>query len=355
MSVPITVPVAEPDRVPSDPSAALREVAAWLDRARADGHKAMAFRRAAQTLDTLDEAERADRYAHARLTGMTGIGPSSQAIIAQTLAGRVPDYLASLRSAAVRLTSGGDTIRPLLLGDLHVHTDQSDGSAPLEEMVDAAAALGHRYIAITDHSPRLTVANGLSAERLAEQGSLIDRVNAAHSDIRVLKGIEVDILDSGGLDQTPAALAALDVVVASVHSKLQMDRESMTHRMVGAIANPRVTVLGHCTGRLVEGGRGRRAESTFDAEVVFEACREFRVAVEINSRPERRDPPTRLLELARDMGCLFSIDTDSHAPGQLDFCWYGAERAEAAGIEPSRILTTWPADELVDWARGKMG
>jgi putative hydrolase len=124
----------------------------------------------------------------------------------------------------------------------------------------------------------------------------------------------------------------------------------MTRRMIGAIENPRMNVLGHCTGRMVMGNRGTRPPSDFDAKVVFKACFEHDVAVEINSRPERRDPPTRLLELARDTGCLFSIDSDAHAPGQLDFLQYGCERAAAAGIEPDRIVNTWPRDRLLAWA-----
>ena len=125
----------------------------------------------------------------------------------------------------------------------------------------------------------------------------------------------------------------------------------MTRRMVAAVENPFTNVLGHCTGRLVTGNRGTRQPSRFDAKAVFEACAEHDVAVEINSRPERRDPPTRLLELARDLGCLFSIDTDAHAPGQLDFLGYGCERAEQAGIDADRIVNTWPADRLLAWAR----
>jgi putative hydrolase len=120
--------------------------------------------------------------------------------------------------------------------------------------------------------------------------------------------------------------------------------------MVRAVSDGHADVLGHCTGRLVAGNRGIRAESKFDAEKVFTACRDHGTAVEINSRPERRDPPTRLLELARDTGCLFSIDSDAHAPGQLDFLQYGSERAAAAGIEPDRIVNTWPRDRLLAWA-----
>jgi len=212
-----------------------------------------------------------------------------------------------------------------------------------------ARSLGHEYCAITDHSPRLTVARGLTAERLRQQLQITRDLDAAMAPFRVLQGIEVDILDDGGLDQDDDLLAELDVVVASVHSKLRSDSETMTHRMVGAIANPRTNVLGHCTGRLIEGERGTRPESSFDAEVVFEACRAFDVAVEINSRPERRDPPTRLLQLAIETGCLFSIDTDAHAPGQLEFVAYGCERAEALGLDPERVINTWPVEELLSW------
>jgi putative hydrolase len=219
-------------------------------------------------------------------------------------------------------------------------------------MAFTAIELGHEYLVLTDHSPRLTVANGLSVARLTKQLGVVDAVNQhlGGSGFSLLKGIEVDILDDGGLDQTEEMLARLDVRVASVHSKLKMDPALMTRRMIGAIRNPRMNVLGHCTGRLVTGSRGVRPGSTFDARAVFEACVEHDVAVEINSRPERRDPPTELLELARDIGCRFAIDSDSHAPGQLDFLDYGCERAEAAGIEPDRIVNTWPREKLLAWA-----
>jgi putative hydrolase len=310
----------------------------------------MAFRTSAKILDAIPPEEYAVRVEASSWSDIGGIGPSSAAIIQATLAGRVPDYLAKVRAAARPLASSGQELRSQLRGDLHCHTDESDGSAPLEEMVATAAMIGHEYLLITDHSPRLTVAHGLTAERLADQGSRIDAVNEA-SPVRVLKGIEVDILDSGALDQSPAALASLDVVVASVHSKLSQDAESMTHRMIAAIANPRTNVLGHCTGRLVEGERGLRNESRFDAEVVFEACRQFNVAVEINSRPERRDPPGRLVDLARNIGCLFSIDTDAHAPGQLEFLDYGCERAQKMGIPTERVVNTWPLEKLTAWAK----
>jgi putative hydrolase len=216
-------------------------------------------------------------------------------------------------------------------------------------MAEAARAIGHEYLVLTDHSPRLTVANGLSAERLEKQLDVVAELNEELAPFRILTGIEVDILEDGTLDQKPSLLARLDVVVASVHSKLRMPAAEMTPRMVAAISNPHMDVLGHCTGRLVTGGRGKRPESEFDAEVVFAACAQFGVAVEINSRPERLDPPKRLLRLAVEAGCLTSIDTDAHAPGQLDWQPYGCERAARCAVPVESVVNSWPAEQLLAW------
>ncbi len=217
-------------------------------------------------------------------------------------------------------------------------------------MAEAARALGHEWIALTDHSPRLTVANGLTAERLAAQLGLVGELNAELAPFRIMTGIEVDILKDGSLDQREDLLARLDVVVASVHSQLRMPAGPMTKRMVAAIRNPHVDVLGHCTGRLL-GGRGRRPESVFDPDAVFGACREQGVAVEINCRPERMDPPDRLLGLAGEAGCRFAIDTDAHAPGQLDWLGNGTVRAEKFGIPPERVINARGADEVIGGGR----
>ena len=330
-----------------DPVIALRQIAYYKDRAREDPRRVMAYRNAADIVEGLTEAERERHGAANSWQSLPGIGPKTAKVIAQSWAGHDPDVLAELRSAAEDL--GGGEIRAALRGDLHVHSNWSDGSAPIEEMMLTARDLGHEYCALTDHSPRLKVANGLSPDRLRKQLDVIDELRDSVAPMRILTGIEVDILEDGSLDQEPELLERLDVVVASVHSKLSMDASSMTRRMLTAVANPYTDVLGHCTGRLVAGNRGIRPESKFDAEKVFTACRDNDTAVEINSRPERRDPPTRLLNLALEIGCLFSIDTDSHAPGQLEFLGYGAERALNAGVPTERIVNTWAAEKLLKW------
>ena len=341
-------------KVPRNPApvTALRRIAFLLERTRAETYRVKAFRSAAATLLTLDPGELQARGEAGTLRELSGIGAKSEAVIAESLAGHVPDYLQRLeQEASAPLAEGGAGFRAALRGDLHSHSDWSDGGSPIQEMAFTALELGHEYLVLTDHSPRLTVANGLSAERLAEQLGIVEAVNAHLGDgFRLVKGIEVDILDDGSLDQTEEMLDLLELRVASVHSKLKMDPPAMTRRMVAAVSNPRTNVLGHCTGRLVTGGRGTRPQSRFDAREVFEACAEHGTAVEINSRPERSDPPDDLVAVALDIGCLFSIDSDAHAPGQLDFLDYGCARATGLGVPEDRVVNTWEIDRLLEWA-----
>ncbi|WP_433208392.1 PHP domain-containing protein [Nocardia sp. CA-107356] len=333
------------------PVEALREIGFWLERARAQSHRVKAYRRAADIVARMPEDELATHRAAHSWRELAGIGPKTAAVIEQAYSGVVPEYLSELRKAAQPIGAPGKPLRAQLRGDLHTHSDWSDGGSPIAEMMGVAAALGHEYCALTDHSPRLTVANGLSADRLRRQLDVVAELNERMAPLRILTGIEVDILDDGTLDQQYDLLAELDIVVASVHSHLRADSDTMTKRMVYAVANPNVDVLGHCTGRLITGERGTRPESTFDAELVFEACRRYGTAVEINSRPERLDPPSRLLRLAVEMGCHFSIDTDAHAPGQLDWQGYGCERAVANGVVAQRVINTWPVAELLAWTK----
>ena len=325
---------------------ALRQIAFELERAGAPTYRVQAFRRAAQVLEALPPGELSRRAQAGTLRALKGIGDTTAQVVTEAVRGEVPGYLARLLADQPDAPPH-DALRMALRGDCHTHSDWSDGGSPPREMAEAARDLGHEWIALTDHSPRLTVAGGLSAERLRAQLALVGRLNRVLAPFRILTGIEVDILDDGALDQSGELLSALDVVVASVHSRLRMPADQMTERMVTAVSNPRVDVLGHCTGRLLT-GRGR-PESAFDPGAVFTACRDHGVAVEINSRPERLDPPRNLLMLASELGCLFAIDSDAHAPGQLDWLVYGCARAVQCGIDADRVINTRSANELLRW------
>jgi putative hydrolase len=386
-----------------DPIADLRRIAFLLERAHEATYRVRAFRTAAAALAAVDADEVARRAAAGTLAELSGVGEVTARCVAESLAGEEPVYLRRLLDTVDRDLDAATTgLREALRGDCHSHSDWSDGGSPIEEMALAAVELGHEYLVLTDHSPRLTVARGLTAERLRRQLDVVAALNEQLASLhaagslprpfRLLTGIEVDILADGSLDQEEELLAELDVVVGSVHSGLRDDPAVMTRRMVTALANPHLDILGHCTGRLLpardavpaadaadgaeadraaaaprrsratSGGRGgerrRRAggrgrpESAFDPAEVFATAAAHGKAIEINSRPERLDPPKRLLRLALEAGCQFTIDTDAHAPGQLDWLGNGCERAVACAIPPERILNTRPADELLAWAAG---
>jgi putative hydrolase len=329
--------------------AALMETAFLLERAHADAHRSTAFRRAQAVVAGLSPGEFGDRLRSGTMGELPGIGKATGQVIQASARGEVPEYLADARQLPAPDPGEGAGLLAQLRGDLHSHSEWSDGGSPIADMAETARALGHEYLALTDHSPRLQVANGLTRQRLERQLEVVAELNQRWTDFRLLSGIEVDILDDGALDQDADLLARLDVVVASVHSKLRMPARQMTPRMVAAVANPVVTVLGHCTGRMTTGAGERRRvrpPSEFDAETVFAACRDQGVAVEINSRPERRDPPMALLALALDIGCDFSLDTDAHAPGQLTWQAFGARRAADAGVTVDRIINTRPWQQV---------
>ncbi len=420
---------------PRDPVADLRRIAFLLERANEPTFRVKAFRSAAAVAESLPAAELAERAVQGTLRELAGIGEVTARCLDESLRGEEPGYLRRLSATDARpVAKEGAALRAALRGDCHTHSDWSDGGSPILEMALTARDLGHEYLALTDHSPRLKVARGLSAERLERQLDVVAELNerfatgggaptvgpgasasratgggaptvgpgasasratgggaptvgpgasasratgggaptvgpgasasratgggaptvgpgasANTAPFRILTGIEVDILEDGTLDQRPSLLARLDLVVASVHSALRMPAAQMTPRMIAAVANPHTDILGHCTGRLIAGGRGRRPESEFDPELVFAACAQFGVAVEVNARPERLDPPKRLLRLAVEAGCLVSIDTDAHAPGQLDWQPYGCDRAADCGVLAQNVIDTWTADQLLAW------
>jgi putative hydrolase len=330
------------------PVEALEEIAYLLETSRAETYKVRAFRNAADVIRGIELSELESLSKAGRLSSLSGVGDTTARVITEALQGEEPKYLTQLLlEVPPALEGSAAELRKKLRGDCHGHSDWSDGGSPIETMALAARDIGHEYWSLTDHSARLTVAHGLDAERLCAQLEVVAELNSKLAPFRILTGIEVDILEDGTLDQDEDLLAQLDVVVASVHSKLRMDSGPMTRRLVRAIENPNTDILGHCTGRIVV-GRGR-PQSTFDHAEVVRACASTGTAVEINSRPERLDPPEEILRLAVSEGCNFSIDTDAHAPGQLEWQRNGCEMAVSAGVPHECIVNSWSADKLLEW------
>ena len=327
------------------PVEALERVVHCLDRAQDTGFKTKAFVRAIDVVRETPAAEIAERALQNTLTQLEGIGDSSAKVISQALVGET-DYLDALEQRTrVPISPAGERYRSALRGDCHLHSRWSDGGATIEAMARTARSLGHDYIVLTDHSGRLTIAHGLNRERLLEQLSDVALLNQRLAPFRILSGMEVDILEDGSLDLDDELLGELDIVVASVHSKLRMDHDHMMARMVAAVRSPHVDILGHCTGRLI----GKRPSSAFDVDAVFTACAESGTAVELNCRPERLDPPRAMLDRAIALGCYFSISSDAHATGQLEWQPLGCDRAADRGVPIERIINTWSAEELRAW------
>jgi putative hydrolase len=330
------------------PVEALERIAELLTRSGEPVYKAQAFRRAAREVARVDDAELQFLADNGRLKDIPGVGDKTAKVIAEAMQGETPAYLQTLLAHVKDPgTDVGEALRVQLKGDLHSHSDWSDGGHTILAMAEKARDLGHEYFALTDHSPRLKIANGLSIERLQEQLDIVGELNEELAPFRILTGVEVDILEDGALDQSEEMLATVDWVVASVHSKLRMESAGMTKRMVAAIASPHTDALGHCTGRLLT-GRGR-PQSEFAVDVVIEACRVFDTALEINGRPERLDPPDDILDKAVAAGVKFTISTDAHATDQLEWQPYGTDRAAEHGVEAPSVVNSWKADELLAW------
>ena len=229
-----------------------------------------------------------------------------------------------------------------LKGDLHCHTSATDGSASLDEMAQAARRLGHRYLAVTDHSQHLRVAHGQDETLLARQIDAIDAWNAQHRGFRLLKGVEVDILSDGRLDLPDAILSRLDIVVAAIHFDFGLSRERQTRRLLRAMDNPCVHIIAHPTGRLI----GRRPAYALDIDRILAHAAENQVAMEINSQPERLDLDDRLARTAIEQGVRLAISSDAHSPGQLGLLRHGIAQARRGWVQAGDVINSRPWSEL---------
>lgn len=237
-----------------------------------------------------------------------------------------------------------------LRGELHAHTDWSDGAATILEMAQAALALGLEYLVITDHSQSLGVASGLTPERLQDQRRAIEEAQEhVGPGLRILQGAEVEILADGRLDFPDEVLAQLDLVIASLHTSLRQPREQITRRLLAAIENPHVDVIGHPSGRLL----GRREGADLDMDAVLRAAAEHQVALEINANPERLDLNDVMARRAMDLGCLLAVNTDAHRPEHFHLRRFGVGVARRGWVAPDRVINTWPLERLLDWLRAR--
>ncbi len=271
-----------------------------------------------------------------KLTSIPGVGAGIARVLSDLIATGGSRYLDRLRAESGQPARDYETVIELAgyQGDLHSHTTWSDGRATMLEMAEGAKALGYRYLCVTDHSPRIKVVNGLDAQRLLAQSHEMAEVQKKVRGLTLLQGIEVDILEDGALDLPDQVLEILDFVIASPHVKLRQDPSSMTERMMRAVANPHVDLIGHPTGRRP----GSREGATYDFELVFKEAAERGVAVEIDCDPARMDLSPEMARLAFECGCDFVLSSDAHAPNELAYVPMAAWMASRAGIPTERIL-----------------
>lgn len=327
----------------------------------ADGHRRKAHERAAGAALMWREEAAAVAARSESLETLAGVGPSLARRIAEWL--KEPGQLdeppparsgfRSYASALERLAPHPEWRRELR-GDLQMHSIYSDGKACLRDMALAAAGRGYDYISITDHSQGLKVARGMDEAELGRQGDEVDALNeklvAEGIELRVLRGIEMNLDEEGAGDMDPQSLEPLDLVVGSFHSNLR-STEDETRRYVGALANPLVNILGHPTTRRFN----RRAGLSADWPRIFEAAASSGVALEINSHPHRQDINVELLRLGKDSEALFSIGTDAHSTDELSYVELSLSAAQDAGIERDRIINFWELDRLLEWAGSRTG
>ena len=283
------------------------------------------------------------------LSTIEGVGAGIAKVLADLVDTGQSRYLERLRTETGQPARDDESVIDLdaYQGDVHSHTNWSDGKATMLDMARGAEALGYRYLGITDHSPRIKVVNGLDAERLLAQSKELAAVQAQLESLTLLQGIEVDILEDGALDLPDVVLELLDVVIASPHVKLRQEPAAMTERMLRAVSHPHVDIVGHPTGRRP----GSREGATYDFEAVFKEAARHGVALEIDCDPARMDLSPEMARLAFECGCNFSLDADAHMPAELAYVPMAAWMARRAGIPQDRILNFLDVDELASALR----
>jgi putative hydrolase len=321
----------------------LSEIGYLLRQNEAERFRAKAFAAAAWSIVISRPDLEALHKANA-LTTIEGVGPGIAKVLSGLLETGQSSYLERLRTEMGQPAREDESQIDLsqYQGDVHSHTKWSDGKATMLEMAQGAEAMGYHYLGITDHSPRITVVHGLGAERLLEQSREMAEVQSKVENVTLLQGIEVDILEDGSLDLPDAVLELLDIVIASPHVKLRQEPASMTERMLRAVSNPHVDVIGHPTGRRP----GSRPGADYDIEAVFKEAARHKVALEIDCDPARMDLSPEMARLAMECGCNFTMDADAHAPVEFAYVPMAAWMARRAGIPQGRILNFLDVDEL---------
>ena len=321
----------------------LSEIGYLLRQNEAERFRAKAFAAAAWSIVISRPDLEALHKANA-LTTIEGVGPGIAKVLSGLIETGQSSYLERLQTEMGQPAREDESQIDLsqYQGDVHSHTNWSDGKATMLEMAQGAQAMGYRYLGITDHSPRITVVHGLGAERLLEQSREMADVQSKVEDVTLLQGIEVDILEDGALDLPDAVLELLDVVIASPHVRLRQEPAAMTERMLRAVSNPHVDVIGHPTGRRP----GSRPGADYDFEAVFQEAARHKVALEIDCDPARMDLSPEMARLALECGCNFTMDADAHTPVEFFYVPMAAWMARRAGIPQDRILNFLDVDEL---------
>jgi putative hydrolase len=327
---------------------ALSEIGYLLRQNPEEVFRAKAFSAAAWSI-AISRPDLEALYTAKDLASIEGVGAGIAKVLTELIETGQSRYLDRLRTEMGQPARDDESSLDLTAyqGDIHSHTNWSDGKATMLEMARGAEALGYRYLAVTDHSPRIKVVNGLDAERLLAQSRELAEVQAQFEDLTLLQGIEVDILEDGALDLPDAVLELLDVVVASPHVKLRQEPAAMTERMLRAVSHPNVDIVGHPTGRRP----GSREGATYDFEAVFKEAARRGVALEIDCDPARMDLSPEMARLAFECGCNFSLDADAHMPAELTYVHMAAWMARRAGIPQDRILNFLDVDELTSALR----